>query len=51
MIPALWRLLWPLIWRRTGLRYLWKFLFGSWLVKRIWGDEHQSREDDQTDGR
>ena len=40
MIPALWRLLW----RATGLRYVWRFLFGSWLVKRIWGDERLKRE-------
>ena len=48
MIPALWRLLW----RGTGLRYVWKFLFGSWLVRRIWGDEdrEQRREDESTDG-
>ena len=43
MIPALWRLLW----RGTGLRYLWKFLFGSWLVRRIWGDEERNAHRDR----
>ena len=47
MIPALWRLLW----RGTGLRYVWKFLFGSWLVKRIWDDERASRDDEPTNER
>ena len=50
VIPALWRLLW----RATGLRYVWKFLFGSWLVKRIWGDERLKRDSsgrDQGHGR
>ena len=39
MIPALWRLLWQV----TGMRYLWEFLFGSWLVDRIWADESEDR--------
>ena len=50
MIPALWRLLW----RATGLRYVWRFLFGSWLVKRIWGDERLQQDSggsDQSHGR
>ena len=56
MIPALWRLLWELLWRGAGLRYLWRFLFGSWLVRRIWGDEESKGEgarqgdDEPTDG-
>ena len=45
MIPALWRLLWHLI----PLRYLCEFLFGSWLIKRIWGDEDNDGERQQNE--
>ena len=33
----------PFLWRLLGLRYLWRFLFGSWLVRCVWGEQKRKR--------
>ena len=29
----------PFLWRLLRLDWSWKFLFGDWLVQRVWGED------------